>query len=232
MDGLMVSMIRGDFNPLCGEAHHVVTRTPPEKFPFCSIGENLVDIQTESVTGKRWERDIKLLLEDSGAIGQADLGYWVMLILSNYLVSAIGIGSELIILQEALRESQWRKNEISLLLKGHPLPSLFSSSSIADNQPTVPIPWNYARPYNSRSAGWISLEEIHHLEQRLGDVKEMIRSNDDKRLQRLMHKMKMVSVDEKMNMMKIVSDAYVRALGMLEKAIGTGKDLYILHSYQ
>ena len=232
MDGLMVSMFRGDFSPLFEDACHVVERTPAEKFPFRSIGENLVDIQTESVTGKRWEKDIKLLLEDSGAIGQADLGYWVMLILSNYLVSAIGIGSDTIILQEALREMDWSKSEISLLLQGHPLPSLFSSSSIADNQPSVPIPWNYARPYNSRSAGWISLDEIHHLEQRLGDVKEMIQSNDHKRLQRLMRKLKMVSVDEKMNMMKIVSDAYDRALEMVENAAGTGKDLYILHSYQ
>jgi len=232
MKPLIFSIHRGKFRSVYEDAACVLDDMKQEEFSFRSIGENLVDIQTESVTGKRWERDINRLLEEPSAIDQADLGYWVMLILSNYLVSAIGIGSDYLILQEALREAQWREKEISLLLKGQPLPSLFSSSSIADDRSAVPEYWNYARPYNSRSAGWISLEEILHLEKRLREITKVVHSDDYKRLQRLMRKMKMVSVDEKMNTMKRVSDAYDRALGMLEKAIGTGKDLYILHSYQ
>lgn len=232
MEGLVGSMQRGDLGPLFVDALNAVAKTPPEKFPFRSIGEDLIDIQTESVTGKHWERDIKLLLEDPSAIDQADLGYWVMLILSNYLVSAVGIGTDYNILQVALRDMHWSKNEISLLLQGQPLPSLFSSPSIADDQPIIPIHWNYARPYNSRSAGWISLEEILHLEKRLREITVVAHSDNHKRVKHLLRKMKIVSVDEKINMMKRVSDAYDRALGMLEKAIGSEKDLYILHSYQ
>jgi hypothetical protein len=224
----------GNPRPLFFEALEVAHHTNSDDWILDDVGSSLFDIQTVGFMGSPYDSPIEMQLENPGSLDPALLGYWFLIILSEFLQETTGIGTDYGILQFCLEEIGWKQKDIDQLINGSPMSILLNPRAI--HQPKMlsfsdPY-WFWMRPsHSSGGGGWQNKEQIHFLFELLERSKPQIDHFDPAKFGKTMGNFLIAVPDRQLDCLQRAKEAVNSALEMLNQAMVADRELYMLIAY-
>jgi hypothetical protein len=231
---ILAALDAGDAQPLFAQAVLAFERTTPDQWPFRQCGERLLDIRKVDTTGRAWQEPIERQLGNIPALHPSDIGYWLLLILSAFVERRpdIDIGDDYPILDGVLQILGWSEENRRLIFEGIPISALFESRVPPIEQIDSRHYWNYARPYSSRAAGWLSQRQTSELHRRLLTERKSTETFDPKRFGDRFMGRRLTVPEGQFQYLKLLHFAYGRATRMLKAARQAETELYVVLSYE
>jgi len=197
----------------------------------------LLRVQAEAVIGKIEPKDWLLqeqgtILESLGSfedIDHADVGYWLLVLMSTFLQRAPSLGTDWDVLLSALRIVGWSRDDSWLLVRGVPTVSLLKpdvyvapGTKLKESDPY----WHWMVPTQSYQRGWLPPDQVCDLELRLESVRDAIMGLDETVIDSSYGR----NPDGPLDNVARLRDAYGKALEMLGAARSVGQALYMVIS--
>ncbi len=231
---ILTSLDRGDARPLYEKSVTIIRQTPPEQWILRLAGANLLDISKVDSMGRPWKTPIQGHLEDASTIPPYEVGYWLLIVFSNFVQRCVGIGYDYNILDGALFLLGWDQEERRLLFEGKP-----TSLLLKPNKLLVPVAsytdpyWHWMIPTHSKSRGWLSQENISKLHHRLLLIKEAVQSFDPKKFETDLSGfwLEVHEKEEQQYYYERLQVTFERAITMLKTSQANKSDLFMTISY-
>ena len=228
---ILVSLDSGDARPLYELALSTFRRTEPSKWVLGMAGSSLLDITKVNSVGLPANRSVEDLLRDTSAIPPSELGYWLLLIFSDFLQECPGIGVNYAILDRVLNMLGWSQDDRRLLFEGVPTSTLLKPAS-------TPVPtvsekdpyWYWMIPSHANKRGWLSQDQILRLYHQLHAEGRSIRTFDHRRFGEKWGLMPITVPDGQLDYLKRLHEAFEHAIMMLEASQQAKTELYLVIS--
>jgi hypothetical protein len=208
---ILVAIDRGALYPLRTKAEAVIGSMEPEEWLLQEQGTMLESF------------------EPFGDIDHADIGYWLLVLMSTFLQRAPSLGTNWSVLLRALDIVGWSEDDSWLLARGVPTVSLLKpdihiapGTVLRESDPY----WHWMVPTQSYQRGWLPPEQVHRLKPRLESARDAIMALDDTVIDASYGRSPYGPLD---NVARL-RDAYGKALAMLKAASSVGKALYMVIS--
>ncbi len=172
----------------------------------------------------------KWILEDKGTMlesveiqnkpGNVEIGYWLLVLLSSFLHPAKPTLTKPASIAIGLQVIGWKPDEISRLVYGENIAEMARTQSYSPL--TYPLHesdsyWHWIRPTQANKSGWLSIERINSLKEKL------LAS------QKLFYEIETSSLPNKIAKEDVLG-AYSTSLEMLTSSIEMGEGIYIIFS--
>lgn len=228
---ILMSLDAGNVSPLYAAALTVVQHTESDKWVLNTTGSSLLDITKVNSAGLPLTRPIGAILGNASAIPSSEIGYWLLLLFSAFLLPCPGMGENYSILNDVLRISGWSENERLLLFEGRPTSVLLKPDTAPVSLIKHTDPYWYWMVPRAHSSGWLSQERISQLYTRLVSEREFIHTFDARRFGNP------GALDDEIALAEVQRDylqrlrsAFQRCITMLEKAQEAKAELYMVIS--
>ncbi len=231
---ILAALDAGDAQPLFAQAVLTFERATLDQWPFRQCGERLLDIRKVDSMGGAWQEPIEQQLGNISALHPSDVGYWLLLILSAFVEGRpdIDIGDDYPILDGVLQMLGWNEENRRLIFEGIPISAMFETRVPPIEQIDSRHYWNYARPYSSRVAGWLSQKQILKLRHRLLAERKSIETFDSKRFGDRFMGRPLTVPEGQLEYLKLLRFAYDHATRMFEAARQAETELYVVLSHE
>lgn len=206
---VLEALDRGNYGPLYEWQKRVVQSMKPEDWILHDEGTDLDSFEPEE------------------QMNNSDLGYWLLVVLSTYLRQPPSPLKDWGLFGHALYLAD---NKSWLMLDGSSTTSLIKPGSEAARPESLRVSdpyWYWVIPTQAYQSGWLSLEQIRSLEQRLVSNHDAIMEVDQRKLVEGTTGLKDISTPERITRLQT---AYDDALKMLRTAIEEGVGLYWIFS--
>jgi hypothetical protein len=109
---LLQILENGNARPVFNEALKVVHETNSEGWILNSLGDWLFDIEEVDDIGKPYKVKIDSKLGNPDHLDPSMIGYWLLIVMSEFLKECNGIGIDYSILKFCLEKVGWNRDEI------------------------------------------------------------------------------------------------------------------------
>ncbi len=155
----------GSARLLYDKALKIAQNSDAKEWILRKAGAELIDIRVKDYVGVLRKKPIEAIVDDAGKLRTCDLGYWLLLVLSQYLKPLGSMGEDFPILAWLLEKIGWEIPYIDLLIHGTPTSTLIDEAlsdqpkRLAESDPY----WFWVRPAHSQQSGWLSEARAAHL---------------------------------------------------------------------
>lgn len=215
------------------ETTQILQKMDPNRWILNTAGSTLLDIHKVNFVGLPYKEPVEPRINDISRIESCDLGYWFLIIFSTYLQKNNGIGINYSILKWCLKEFGWSLEDIELLMNGKPTsPLLKSDTEVQPQRLSYADPyWYWMRPSNSNRFGWLTRNQIDKLLNKLETTKHSMDNFNPERFGNHMGVMPITVPEGQIEYLHMAQKAFYSACVMLEKAISSNKELYMVIAY-
>lgn len=219
----------GNAQPLFDRAETIVDRTKPDEWILRLAGAALWRIRKYDSSGRLREDPIEGQVANAGAIPSYEIGYWLFIVLSEFVQRCPGMGYDYSVLEWVLGELGWRQEESQSLFEGESASLLLKPEEAPVGIVKLSDPyWHWMIPLHSQGRGFLFLEKALILRKRLHAEEMAIREFDSS----LFRKLRVPEPEAQLNYFERLQVMFDRAMMMFESAEQAKLDLYMSLCYE
>jgi hypothetical protein len=225
---LLSKLEHGDASELFEYAAKAYEQALARGWPLKEAGSPLVDIRESNVIGERWVAPVTERLKEPSTIHPYDLGYWLLLILSQHLQESVGIGKNYLILRNVLDMMGVTHEVLTSLFEGMPTVTLLRPDEPPVEEVSAETPyWHCMRPYYAHKSGWLAKDSIAQIYGEWLSLRTKIEGFDYRQFGESFYGWTLTVPDGQVEFLGRLQEAYARATGMLELATRRQSDLFV-----
>jgi hypothetical protein len=224
---LIQSLDAGEAQPLFDQSVAIIEKMVNTEWILSLAGSNLLDIRQVNAAGRPWPNSIEDQLEYSFSIPPYEIGYWLLIVFSDYLERCPGIGSNYSVLKGVLEMLAWSQEDISLLYKGIPTNLLLKPDSVPVSSVSLEDPYWYWMTPRAASSGWLTQEQVGYFYDKLLSEKDTIRTFDPHRFGDQWGGIPITIPEGQLDYLKRLHEAFDQALMMLETAQQAKREIFM-----
>lgn len=230
---ILVELDKGNSRPLFASAVEVV-QSKRENWILSSIGDVLYDITQYDYTGRPYQEPFNDKFDKSWYLFPPRIGYWLVIVFSDYLRYCTGIGNNYELLSFCLEKIGWKVEDIHLLLGGVPTSRLLQKDIVTQPPrllPTDPY-WFWMRPYQTKGGGgWLSRFQIEDLFDKLQKSRKQIAQFNPSLFGQRFGKLIVDGSEGQLDYLQRAQEAFFLASSMIDKAKEKDRSLYMVIAY-